>query len=400
MSGSTGGLRAGPAPTPAQLRHARSVRRALATELGRVRDAALAWRNGLGAVLAGLIGFSLIKGRNDVGQIASHWAVVAGLLLLGALVVGAWGVLALLRAAHGRPSAARVVASPGGAVRPFSVEDHDETLASARSLRIGITLTCLCTALLAAAVGVTWYAPPKDPPQLLIRQGGTTLCGTPTAAARGTVVLKVNGVTSTVDLAGADSVTPVASCPARLRQVRDGTVPGEDEGRARAFTTRGAAAVPSRGEPRPTTRPAAPATPGNSAASGWSSAVGLRCGHLGPCQRLAYEHLRLRPGLRHERRGTPDPYSLHRVHTPPKRSAGSRTVSCAVISRKKPASSTAAGVAPFTGPCRRPVRAIAELPVVRVPPSGRTRENRAAIDVRGDAIATDRAPVLTPVAGS
>lgn len=214
MSGSTGGLRAGPAPTPAQLRHARSVRRALATELGRVRDAALAWRNGLGAVLAGLIGFSLIKGRNDVGQIASHWAVVEGLLLLGALVVGAWGVLALLRAAHGRPSAARVVASPGGAVRPFSVEDHDETLASARSLRIGITLTCLCTALLAAAVGVTWYAPPKDPPQLLIRQGGTTLCGTPTAAARGTVVLKVNGVTSTVDLAGADSVTPVASCPA------------------------------------------------------------------------------------------------------------------------------------------------------------------------------------------
>ncbi|MBQ0826717.1 hypothetical protein [Streptomyces tagetis] len=210
--GGAGRLLPGPAPTPAQVRQAQSVQRALARELGRVREVALAWRNGLGAILAGLIGFSLVKGRADVGQIASAWGVTAGLLLLGALAAGAVGALGLLRAAHGRPYAGR--AADTGAGRPLSVEEHDEALSSARSLRDGIALTCLCTALLVAAVGVTWYAPPKDPPGLLVRQGGTTLCGEVVSTARGSVVLKVDGVRTTVPLARADSVTPVASCPA------------------------------------------------------------------------------------------------------------------------------------------------------------------------------------------
>ncbi|MFI6274669.1 hypothetical protein [Streptomyces sp. NPDC050988] len=44
---------------------------------------------------------------------------------------------------------------------------------------------------------------------LLIRQGGTILCGEVVSARRGAVVLKADGVESTVDLAQADSVTPV-----------------------------------------------------------------------------------------------------------------------------------------------------------------------------------------------
>ncbi|WP_327398223.1 hypothetical protein [Streptomyces phaeochromogenes] len=50
------------------------MRRALAQELGRVREVAVAWRIGLGAILAGLVGFGLIKGRSDVGQAAPQRA--------------------------------------------------------------------------------------------------------------------------------------------------------------------------------------------------------------------------------------------------------------------------------------------------------------------------------------
>ncbi|MEU6090724.1 hypothetical protein ABZ865_28735 [Streptomyces sp. NPDC047085] len=210
----SGGLQPGPTPTAAQLRRARSVRRALERELPRVREVAVAWRNGLGAILAGLVGFSLIKGRSDVGQIAPGWSVAAGLLLLAALVVGGAGALGLLRAAHGRPYARWLSGTDDATGRPLEVEDHEEALASARFLRTGIVLTCLCTALLVTAVGVTWYAPPKDPPGLLIRQGGTSVCGEVVSARRGTVELKVDGVATTVDLSKADSVTPVASCPA------------------------------------------------------------------------------------------------------------------------------------------------------------------------------------------
>ncbi|MEU3252234.1 hypothetical protein [Streptomyces sp. NPDC006997] len=145
-------------------------------------------------------------------QLAPGWSAGAGVLLVAALAVGGAGAFCLPRAAHGRPYARRLSASDDPTGRPL--EDDDEALASARFLRTGITLTCLCTVLLVTAVGVTWYAPPKDPPRLLIRQGTTTLCGEVVSARRGTVVVETGGVAMTVDLSRAESVTPVATCPA------------------------------------------------------------------------------------------------------------------------------------------------------------------------------------------
>jgi hypothetical protein len=63
-----------------------------------VRAAALAWRNGLAALLAGIIGFSLVRGRSDIGGLADPYGVVVGALLLGALVIGIVAALYLLRA--------------------------------------------------------------------------------------------------------------------------------------------------------------------------------------------------------------------------------------------------------------------------------------------------------------
>ncbi len=49
----------------------------------------LAWRNGLAALLAGLIGFGLTKGRSDITQLGSLYAAIVGCLLVASLTAGA-----------------------------------------------------------------------------------------------------------------------------------------------------------------------------------------------------------------------------------------------------------------------------------------------------------------------
>ncbi|MEH1168849.1 hypothetical protein V6V47_26030, partial [Micromonospora sp. CPCC 205539] len=152
-------LRPGPPATTADLRRAQQVAGLLRGELERVRAAAVAWRNGLGGLLVALVGFSLIRGRTDVTTLARGWGALVGLLLLAALAAGVGGALALLRAAHGPLSVTPVATLP-----PEPLGDHLEAMAAVRSLRTGVRLVLLCTTLLVAAVGVTWYAPAHPTP--------------------------------------------------------------------------------------------------------------------------------------------------------------------------------------------------------------------------------------------
>jgi hypothetical protein len=147
-------LRPGPPATVADLRRAQQLAGLLRDEVQRVRAAALAWRNGLGGLLVALVGFSLIRGRSDVTTLAPGWGRLVGVLLLAALAAGVGGALQLLRAAHGR-----LAVTPVAALPPAPLGDHQEAVAAVRALRAGVVLVLLCTALLVAAVGVTWYAP-------------------------------------------------------------------------------------------------------------------------------------------------------------------------------------------------------------------------------------------------
>ncbi len=149
-------IRPGRPADPADLLRAQEREQLLRTELPTVRTAAVAWRNGLTGLLAALVGFSLIKGRSDVSTLAPGWAAMVGILLLLALAAGAGGAVALLRAAHGRPAAIAQHTLP---VR--SVVEHLEALVSAKALKYGIVMTLSCAALLAAAVGATWYGPTR-----------------------------------------------------------------------------------------------------------------------------------------------------------------------------------------------------------------------------------------------
>jgi len=198
---------AGPA-TEADLRAAQERERLLAAELPRVREAATAWRNGLGGLLAALVGFSLIKGRSDISQLAGSWAVWVGILLLAALIVGAAGALLLIRAANGRPSVV-----PARELLSRNTADHIEAVTAAGALRRGIALTLCCAALLVAAVGATWYGPARDKPVLQITVPGGTVCGSVVALSDGNLTLKTAAGEVTTDLAKASAVQALARCP-------------------------------------------------------------------------------------------------------------------------------------------------------------------------------------------
>ncbi|WP_380550354.1 hypothetical protein [Streptacidiphilus alkalitolerans] len=157
-------------PGPADALRARREQELLRSELTRVRSAALAWRNGLAALLAGLIGFGLVRGRSDISALNGDYAVAVGLLLLLALVLGGAAAYWLMAAAHGLP---RVI--PLGSQTPPT--DHQEAVSSARRLRNGVVATFLCTIALIAAVATLWYGPPADAPAIHITlPDGTTQC--------------------------------------------------------------------------------------------------------------------------------------------------------------------------------------------------------------------------------
>jgi hypothetical protein len=201
-------LKAGDNATPEDLHLAQSRERFQRAELERIRNAALAWRNGLAGLLAAITGFGLIKGRSDITALSPFWSRIAGILLAIALAVGILGALALLKAAHGLPA----VRSATGLGRWVTAE-HREAMAAARSLRQGIVGALACAVVLVIAVGVTWYGPARDTGSYLrVATRSGSWCGRSVSltgsklrleAPRGPVVLLVSDVLS---------ITPAGTC--------------------------------------------------------------------------------------------------------------------------------------------------------------------------------------------
>ena len=179
-----------------------------AVELPRVRAVAVDWRNGLAGLLTALVAFSLIRGRSDVSQLAEPWDVVVGILLLVALLAGASAALSLIRAANGRPAMTQV-----SRLWPRGMADHLEAKAAVRALRRGIVMSLGCAALLVAAVGITWYGPPKDAPGLEIVTPGMTICGQVMRIGSETIRIGTEAGEVSVELNQIRSIQPLASCP-------------------------------------------------------------------------------------------------------------------------------------------------------------------------------------------
>ena len=204
----------GPSATAVDRHAARQRRLLLRDELARVRDAAVFWRNGLAALLVGLIGFGLVKGRTDVGSLTAPYGVLVGCLLLLALTTGALGAVLLLRAAHGRPASTVVQQTPPGAFAwGQAALDHREALRAARALTWGVVLAMACGATLTAAVGFTWYGPAADGPGLEVVTPSGTFCGDPRGTTQGRLTLRTAAGEVVVSLGEALVLRAVGSCP-------------------------------------------------------------------------------------------------------------------------------------------------------------------------------------------
>jgi hypothetical protein len=92
---------------------------------------------------------------------------------------------------------------------PPPAGDHQEVIAAVRALRLGVRLVLVCAAFLVAAVGTTWYAPPKSGPFLQVG----TACGTVTGTSNGVTTIRTATGTVQVPLTTATTIRPVQSCP-------------------------------------------------------------------------------------------------------------------------------------------------------------------------------------------
>lgn len=185
-------------------------------ELPRVRTAAIAWRNGVGALLAGLIGFGLLKGRTDVSQLASPYNLIVGGFLLCSLVMGIAAAMLILRAAHGRPASV-VFRHEGQDHDPGSrmASDHSEARIAARLLFRGLIFSLVCVAFLVTAVGMTWYGPSKGQPRIEIQGPGVTHCGKVLRLTDRRLTLGTDHGEITVDLQTLVVLKAVDSCSPR-----------------------------------------------------------------------------------------------------------------------------------------------------------------------------------------
>jgi peptidoglycan/LPS O-acetylase OafA/YrhL len=204
----TSSVAPGPASSPDDARATREFRRLLREELPRVRAAAVDWRNGLVGLLTALVAFSLIRGRSDISQLAGPWDVLVGILLLVALLAGACAALSLIRAANGTPAMTSVTR-----LWPAGMADHLEAKAAVRALRRGIVMSLGCAALLVAAVGITWYGPPKDAPPLQIVSPGMTICGQVIRLGSEMISIGTEAGEVSVELNQIRSIRPLESCP-------------------------------------------------------------------------------------------------------------------------------------------------------------------------------------------
>lgn len=192
---------------PGDIDIVQAIQRLHREALPKVRGNALAWRNGLAGLLAGLLGFSLLKGQDDITKLETPWAVAVGLLLLGALVVGGIGAMSLLWAAHGRPKVIKRTE-----VRSGLAADRAEAVAALRSLRWGTRLTIACAGLITAAVAATWYGPTTGAPDLEVTLPSGTVCGSVVRVEYGVLTLATAAGERWLPLAEAVGMRAVDRC--------------------------------------------------------------------------------------------------------------------------------------------------------------------------------------------
>ena len=161
----------------------------VSTQLEDVRKTAENWRNGLLAIVATIAGFSVIKGPADITSLDRPFGYAVGWLLLVALTCGLFGAWSALGAAYGTPG----LLTREDFHRQGGIDGYKFDLAvhAAEKLRFARMMSLFTLALLAAAVGLTWYGPRSSSVILKVdRKSAPNLCGKLQSSANGEIDIK------------------------------------------------------------------------------------------------------------------------------------------------------------------------------------------------------------------
>lgn len=152
-------------PDPQDLDAAEQLHHNEDARLQIVRARAEKWIGGVGA-LTGVLGTVLvIKGPDDATHITLAWRIVSAVMLATAIGLLALATYRAYRAAFGKPNAlSEISAIPlTGLHKRLEEARRTEAADALRDLGAAIRSVFIAVALIAAAVGVTWFAPPKNP---------------------------------------------------------------------------------------------------------------------------------------------------------------------------------------------------------------------------------------------
>ena len=133
-----------------------------ANRLQLVRARAEKWLGGLTALIGLVTTVLIIKGPQSTADIATSWKIAVGLLIAAALTVLVFGTYRAYQSAYGDPGRLDEVNSQpvtGLAVRLAAARERAAADAQAH-LSHAVIATLAAIALLATAIGITWFAPP------------------------------------------------------------------------------------------------------------------------------------------------------------------------------------------------------------------------------------------------
>ncbi|MGW5277534.1 hypothetical protein ACWEQP_34430 [Streptomyces sp. NPDC004044] len=200
---------AGTPSTPASRQRADESRRLLDDELARTRAQAENWRNGLAGLLGLLTTVGIIKGPNTVQGLTGGPRAAVGLLLLGGLLLAAFGAFFAMRAAFGLPRRRLADAS----LKELLTRERLTVRQAVRDLRRAIVAGFLALAVVTAGVGLTWYGPRSGKPGVrVVEIDGSMLCGTLVGVDAKEVRLRVNGVERRLPVGRVGFAKSVGSC--------------------------------------------------------------------------------------------------------------------------------------------------------------------------------------------
>lgn len=161
-----------------------------------IRAVAGRWAATIGSLTGALSLIALVAGPRTVDQLQLGWRIVAGVLVLAAIVTAGWATWAAADAAQGK---ILTTLSTYARIR----EDFRREEERARDL-LGRAkaLVAVAMASLILAVGVSWFAPSGGTKVLVVRRGAVISC-----------VPLTGNLALSLTLSSSATIAVAASCP-------------------------------------------------------------------------------------------------------------------------------------------------------------------------------------------